>query len=129
MTNEFIIRRNHINGIENFWRLSKVRLTKFRVVNKDILCLHIKECEFRYPNRNKNLYLYLSNILRKKLLSCLNPKSYFMSLITRDHLGRWADDASAKSTFPQLISRLVRATTPIDTKITIPWGSATYIGG
>lgn len=52
-----------------------------------------------------------------------------MSLITRDHLGRWADDASAKSTFPQLISRLVRATTPIDTKITIPWGSATYIGG
>lgn len=52
-----------------------------------------------------------------------------MSLITRDHLDRWADDASAKSTFPQLISRLVRATTPIDTKITIPWGSATYIGG
>lgn len=129
MTNEFIIRRNHINGIENFWRLSKVRLTKFRGVNKDILCLHIKECEFRYPNRNKNLYLYLPNILRKKLLSCLNPKSYFMSLITRDHLDRWADDASAKSTFPQLISRLVRATTPIDTKITIPWGSATYIGG
>lgn len=52
-----------------------------------------------------------------------------MNLITRDHLDRWADTPDAKSTFPYLISRLVRASTPGDTKINIPWGSASYIGG
>lgn len=52
-----------------------------------------------------------------------------MNLITRDHLDRWADTPGAKSTFPYLISRLVRASTPGDTKVNIPWGSASYIGG
>lgn len=52
-----------------------------------------------------------------------------MNLITRDHLDRWADTPDAKSTFPYLISRLVRASTPGDTKVNIPWGSASYIGG
>ena len=39
--------RNHINGIENFWGSAKVRLSKFRGVNKDTFYLHLKECEFR----------------------------------------------------------------------------------
>ena len=52
-----------------------------------------------------------------------------MNLITRDHLNRWADTPDAKSTFPYLISRLVRASTPTNTKVNIPWGSASYIGG
>ena len=26
--------RNHVNGIENFWGLAKVRLSKFRGMNK-----------------------------------------------------------------------------------------------
>jgi len=32
--NEFAKGNNHINGIENFWGLCKVRLTKFREINK-----------------------------------------------------------------------------------------------
>ena len=52
-----------------------------------------------------------------------------MNLVTRNHLERWAETALSKSTLPYLISRLVRASTPISTKINIPWGSATYIGG
>lgn len=52
-----------------------------------------------------------------------------MNLVTREHLERWADTPSSKSTLPYLISRLVRATTPTSTKVDIPWGSATYIGG
>jgi hypothetical protein len=35
----------------------------------------------------------------------------------------------SKANFPHLISRLIRATTAKDTKVNIPWGSATYIGG
>jgi transposase len=57
--NEFADGRNHINGIENFWGLCKVRLTKFRGVHKNKFYLHLKECEFRYNCRNKKLYLIL----------------------------------------------------------------------
>ncbi len=57
--NESAVGRNHINGIENFWGLCKVRLAKFRGMSKKTFYLHIKECEFRYNCRNKNLYLFL----------------------------------------------------------------------
>lgn len=50
-------------------------------------------------------------------------------IITRDQLGSWADTPESKANFPYLISRLIRATTAKDTKVDIPWGSATYIGG
>ncbi len=52
-----------------------------------------------------------------------------MSLITRDQLDSWSDTPESKANFPHLISRLIRATTAKDTKVHIPWGSATYIGG
>ena len=34
-----------INGIENFWGLAKVRLSKFRGIHKSHFYLHLKECE------------------------------------------------------------------------------------
>lgn len=52
-----------------------------------------------------------------------------MMIITRDQLGSWADTPESKANFPYLISRLIRATTAKDTKVDIPWGSATYIEG
>ena len=64
--NEFADGQNHINGIENFWGLCKVRLVKFRGVHKHTFFLHIKECEFRYNYRNKNIYLTLLRNLRNK---------------------------------------------------------------
>lgn len=56
--------RNHINGIENFWGLAKVRLSKFRGMNKDTFYLHLKECEFRFNYRKNNLYKLLLKIIR-----------------------------------------------------------------
>ena len=38
--NQFADGRNHINGIANFWGLCKVRLSKFRGINKDTFYLH-----------------------------------------------------------------------------------------
>ena len=67
--NEFALRHNHINGIENFWGLCKVRLAKFRGVHRHTFYLHIKECEFRYNYRNQNLYLTLLKNLRKNKLN------------------------------------------------------------
>ena len=67
--NEFALGRNHINGIENFWGLCKVRLTRFRGVHKHKFYLHLKECEFRYNNRDKNMYLYLLKIIKNNPLN------------------------------------------------------------
>jgi transposase len=41
--------------------LCKVRLAKFRGINRNTFYLHLKECEFRYNFRNENIY----NILLK----------------------------------------------------------------
>ena len=48
--------KNHINGIENFWGIAKVRLSKFRGMDKRTFYLHLKECEFRFNRRQDNLY-------------------------------------------------------------------------
>ena len=43
--NEFATKKSHINGIENFWGLAKVRLSRFRGIHKKNFHLHLKECE------------------------------------------------------------------------------------
>ena len=58
--------KNHINGIENFWGLAKVRLTKLRGLRKDYFNLHLKECEFRYNMRHEDMYHELLKMLRKE---------------------------------------------------------------
>jgi transposase len=66
--NEFARGRTHINGIENFWGLCKVRLVRFRGIHKQKFYLHLKECEFRYNHRNENLYRLILKMLQKKIL-------------------------------------------------------------
>lgn len=55
----------HINGIEGFWGFAKVRLVKFRGLSKNTFYLHLKECEFRFNYRNRDLYKMLLKITRK----------------------------------------------------------------
>jgi len=69
--NEFAKGHNHINGIENFWGLCKVRLSRFRGLHKHKFYLHLKECEFRYNFRkkgHKEMYKYLLKIIRENPL-------------------------------------------------------------
>lgn len=63
--NEFARGSSHINGIENFWGIAKVRLVKLRGLRKDHFNLHLKECEFRYNMRHEDMYHELLKILRK----------------------------------------------------------------
>ena len=67
--NEFANRRTHINGIENFWGLAKVRLVRFRGIHKSTFYLHLKEYEFRFNHRNDNLYQVLLHFFRKHPLN------------------------------------------------------------
>ncbi|NBC02104.1 MAG: IS1595 family transposase [Bacteroidetes bacterium] len=57
-------RRMKINRIESFWGNAKSRLAKFKGMHSSTLKYHVKECEFRYNNRNKDLYQLLLKILR-----------------------------------------------------------------
>ena len=67
--NEFARGNFHINGIESFWAYAKTRLNKFRGMNKNNFELHLKECEFRFNNRDKNLYNILLAEFRKRPLN------------------------------------------------------------
>ncbi len=44
---------------KNFWEVSKARLAKFKGLNKSTFYLHLKECEFRFNHRNKDLFKIL----------------------------------------------------------------------
>ena len=45
---EFADRRNHINGIENFWNQAKRVLRKYNGINRKSFSLFLRECEFRF---------------------------------------------------------------------------------
>ena len=65
---EFARGKNHINGIESFWSYAKRRLNKFNGVHKHKFPLYLKECEFRFNHRNKNMYDILLQNLRESPL-------------------------------------------------------------
>jgi len=67
-SNEFARGNSHINGIEGFWGFSKSRLTRFKGLPKSTFFLHLKECEFRFNNKNENMYLLLLKIIRNNPL-------------------------------------------------------------
>lgn len=67
--NEFANGNHHINGIESFWSYAKRRLVKFNGVPQQTFFLHLKETEFRFNHRSKNLYKELLNMLRKEPLN------------------------------------------------------------
>ena len=45
-----------INGVEGFWSFAKERLIKHHGISKNKFLLYIKEMEWRYNNRDKNLF-------------------------------------------------------------------------
>jgi len=65
---EFANGKIHTNGIENFWGICKVRLSRFRGVHKHKFYLHLKECEFRF-NHRKNMYKNLLDIIKSNPLN------------------------------------------------------------
>jgi transposase len=48
----FADKKNHINGIENFWNQAKRHMRKFNGVPKEHFALFLKECEWRFNTPN-----------------------------------------------------------------------------
>jgi transposase-like protein len=59
---------HHINGIESFWGYAKHRLSKFKGIPKNKFEIHLKETEFRFNLRGKNLYHILLKMFRDEPL-------------------------------------------------------------
>lgn len=55
--------RNHINGIEGFWSFSKNWLYQFRGIPTHHFHLYLKETEFRFNNRNRDLFPLIAQYL------------------------------------------------------------------
>ncbi|MBK2145650.1 transposase, partial [Francisella tularensis subsp. holarctica] len=55
----------HVNGIESFCSFSKRRLAKFNGLSDDKFVLHLKECEFRWNNKDNDLYKIMCLLVRK----------------------------------------------------------------
>jgi transposase-like protein len=64
-TNEFARGASHVNGIESFWSYAKRRLQKFNGVPARTFYLHLKECEYRFNNRHRELSALLLKLLEK----------------------------------------------------------------
>ena len=67
-SNEFVRGTAHVNGIEGFWSFAKRRLQKFNGVSARTFYLHLKECEYRFNNRNKDLSKLLLKLPEKDSL-------------------------------------------------------------
>ncbi|MFC1564154.1 IS1595 family transposase [candidate division KSB1 bacterium] len=57
--------RNHINGIESFWAYVKNKLVKYYGIKPELFYLYLKEHEFRFNNRNKDIEKLLFNLMRQ----------------------------------------------------------------
>ena len=62
---EYVREDTHINGLEGFWSYAKTWLYHYRGVPKQYFHLYLKEIEFRFNNRHKNIFHMLTNILVK----------------------------------------------------------------
>ncbi len=60
---------NASEDVDAFWGLTKHRLAKFKGLNRSTVYLHLKECEFRYNNRNEDIYETLLELLKTQPLS------------------------------------------------------------
>lgn len=65
---EFVRGKSHVNGIESFWSFTKRRLSQFNGLSDETFYLHLKESEFRFNNRFKDLYAMILKELRHKPL-------------------------------------------------------------
>lgn len=61
-------RRNHINGIENFWNQAKRHLRKYNGIPKQQFPLFLKECEFRFNFGSSVEQLHLLRKWKRKHL-------------------------------------------------------------
>ncbi len=65
----FADKKNHINGIENFWNQAKRHMRKFNGIPRQNFGLFLKECEWRFNNPNpKDQLIQLKQWVKQYLI-------------------------------------------------------------
>ena len=62
---EYVRGDAHINGMEGFWSYAKTWMYHYRGVPKQYFHLYLKEIEFRFNNRDENIFEMLVKMLVK----------------------------------------------------------------
>jgi transposase len=57
----------YIYGLEGFWSYANERLTKYHGVFKEYFPFNLKELEFRFNNRTKNIFKLINSKYRNFL--------------------------------------------------------------
>ena len=57
-------KRNHINGIENFWVHAKTKLKRYYGARREHYYLYLKGMEFRFNDRSGDLRRIIGEILK-----------------------------------------------------------------
>lgn len=60
---EFTRKHNHINGIESFWSYVKRKMRKHNSIPRHRFYYYLKESEFRFNHRNKDIFKVLNRII------------------------------------------------------------------
>ncbi len=55
----------HINGMEGFWSYAKTWMYHYKGVSKQYFHLYLKGIEFRFNNRDENIFEMLAKMLVK----------------------------------------------------------------
>ena len=64
----FADKKNHINGIENFWNQAKRYMRKFNGIPRTHFHLYLRECEWRFNNPDPKVQLrQLKQLVRKEM--------------------------------------------------------------
>ncbi len=61
-------RTAHRDDLDQFWGMLRSRMIKFRGLNSTTLFLHVKETEFRYNNREHEMFDLLLKLIQKRPL-------------------------------------------------------------
>ena len=59
----FVNGKVYINGVEGFWSYAKERIMKFHGISKKNFLFYLKEMEFRYNNRDKDIVVLMAQNL------------------------------------------------------------------
>jgi transposase len=62
---EYCSREVSCEGIENFWSFAKRRMAKFNDCASDKFVMPLKECEWRYNHRDKDLFPAIKKLSKK----------------------------------------------------------------
>jgi transposase len=65
----FADKKNHINGIENFWNQAKRHMRKFNGIDRESFVYFLKECEWRFNHPNPKVQIRMLKQLIKRFLT------------------------------------------------------------